>query len=215
MIMKLHFRKNKTSYISNLHRKFKTYISTGYAYFIKYLLQFTGNVRRRAVIAKMEKADIILASPGIKRLSFIALFYRIILKSRYVHSMLYLGEGKIIHTTSRHGVVISKLPRKIYDKNRYTIFRVDHLSEQDREVVIRKALKWQHKKLDHAGLITNIPSKILGLQKPFFRWEKNRIWCSKLVYKSFLAINIELIANEKSENITSEDLSHSPLLKPI
>jgi hypothetical protein len=175
----------------------------------------SGEARRRAVIARLQKADIILASPRISRLSPIALSYRLILRSRYVHSMLYIGNGKIVHTTAKDGVVVSKLPRSIFRRERYTIFRVKNLNPETRDRVIEAALKWRQKKLDYAGLITTIPSRLIGLRKPLLRWEKNRIWCSKLVYKAFSAERIELVPPENSENITSEDLSHSYVVERV
>ncbi|NIT55844.1 MAG: hypothetical protein GWN00_06290 [Aliifodinibius sp.] len=160
----------------------------------------------------MQKADIILASPRSKQLSPTALLYRLVLGNRYVHSMLYIGEGKIIHTTTNRGVIVAKLPRKIYRKDLYTILRVKNLDKLSRDRVVEAALAWKAKKLDHAGLVTNVPARLLGLRKPLIRWEKRRIWCSKLIYKSFLDAGIKLVAQEQTENITSEDLRNSPRL---
>lgn len=172
--------------------------------------RLSGRLRRRATIARMKRADIVLASPRIGQLSLTALLYRLILKSRYVHSMLYIGEGKIIHTTYRHGVVIGKIPKKIYKKDRYSIFRVKSLDSHSRNLVVNECLRWKGMKLDYAGLISNIQSRILGLQKVLLSFEKKRIWCSKLIYKSFLAAGIRLVPENKTENITSEDLASSP-----
>jgi len=175
----------------------------------------SGEARRRAAIARLQKADIILASPRITTLSPIALGYRLFLKSRYIHSMLYIGNGKIVHTTARDGVVVNRLPRSIFRRERYGIFRVKNLDPESRDRVIKTALMWRQKKLDYAGLITTIPSRLIGLRRPLLRWEKNRIWCSKLVYKAFSAENIELVPPEKSEGITSEDLSRSGIVEMI
>ncbi len=176
---------------------------------------FSGDLRRRATVAKMKKADIVLASPRTVRLSPIALAYRLFLRSRYVHSMLYIGNGRILHTTTRHGVVVTRLPRKIFRKDRYATFRVKNLSEPQRERVVQEALKWKDRKLDHAGLVTNVPSKLVGLRKPLLRWEKNRIWCSKLIYRAFLAADVEVVPPDRAQNITSEDLSRSLTVKRI
>ncbi len=175
----------------------------------------SGKYRRQRVVSKMKKGDVILASPKTMRLSPIALIYRILLRSRYVHTMLYIGNSKMIHTTSKHGVIIDKIPKKIYYKERYTIFRVNNLSDLQRERIVGEALKYQHKKLDHAGLITNIPSKFLGFSKPLLRFEKNRLWCSKLIYKVYSSQNIELVSSANMDNITSEDLSQSKILQKI
>jgi hypothetical protein len=163
----------------------------------------------------MQKADIILSSPRTASLSPIAFFYRLLLKSRYVHSMLYLGEGKIIHTTSRHGVVIASLPKKIFRRDRYSVFRVKSLSPVKQEKVVKEALKWKQKKLDYAGLITNIPARLFGMKKAILSWKANRIWCSKLIYKSFLTMGIDLIPGKETEDITSEDIASSPLIERI
>jgi len=175
----------------------------------------SGEARRRAVIARLQKGDIILASPRITTLSPIALSYRLILRSQYVHSMIYIGDGKIVHTTARDGVVVSRLPRSIFRRERYAIFRVKDLDRERRDRVVQEALKWRHRKLDVAGLITTIPSRLIGLQRPLLRWEKNRIWCSKLVYQAFSAEHIRLVPPESSQSITSEDLSRSGMVERI
>jgi hypothetical protein len=175
----------------------------------------SAEARRRAVLARLQKADIILASPRITALSPIALSYRLFLRSRYVHSMLYIGDGKIIHTTARDGVVVSRLPRSIFRRERYALFRVKNLNSEKRDLVVEAALKWWQKKLDYAGLVTTIPSRLIGLRKPLLRWEKSRIWCSKLVYKAFSAEGIKLVPPESAESITSEDLSRSGMVEKI
>lgn len=175
----------------------------------------SGELRRRAVIAKMQKADIILASPRTLRLSLFAFLYRLLLRAQYVHSMLYIGEGKILHTTTKYGVVISPVPHKIYKKDRYTILRAPHLRGEQQAQVVTEALKLRDKRLDYAGLVTNIPARLFGLRKPLVMLEKNRVWCSKLIYQAYFASGIELVAPEYKENLTSEDLSHSPLLEKI
>jgi hypothetical protein len=167
-----------------------------------------GQLRRREVIARMRKGDIILASPKTLSLSLPALLYRLILRSRYVHSMLYIGEGKVIHTTARQGVVVRKVPKQIYKKDRYAIFRVSNLSSEKREKIVAEALKWKDKKLDHIGLITNVPTRLLGLERVLLSFERNRIWCSKLIYEVFSLVGIELVPPGKAGVITSEDMAH-------
>jgi len=182
---------------------------------LKVFDRLSGKLKYKTIIAKIQKADIILASPRTLCLSPIALIYRLFLGSRYVHSMLYIGDGKMIHTTAKYGVVINKVPRKIFKKDQYSIFRVKNLSMEQRENIVNEALKYKNKRLDHIGLITNIPSRLLGLKKPFLRLEKNHLWCSKLIYNTFLVNNIKLVQNEKAENITSEDLSQSQVVEKI
>jgi hypothetical protein len=177
--------------------------------------RMSGDLRRRTVIAKMQKADIILASPRTLRLSPVAFMYRVLLQAQYVHSLLYIGEGKILHTTTKHGVIIAPVPRKIFKKDRYTILRAKHLRAEQRQQVVTEALKLKDKKLDYAGLVTNIPARLFGLRKPLLKLEKNRLWCSKLISQAYSAIGIELIAPDHAENLTSEDLSRSPLLEKI
>jgi len=187
--------------------------------FIEWIKRFfgwlSGNLRRRAFINKLQKGDIVLASPRTARLSPVAMTYRLFLRSKYVHSMLYIGQGQIVHTTTRYGVVVDKLPRKIFRADRYAAYRVRNLGPEERSQVVREALKWRYRKLDHAGLLTNVPSRLLGLRKPILRWERNRIWCSKLIYKVFRTVGIEIVPSEKAENITSEDLSRSPTLERV
>jgi hypothetical protein len=107
------------------------------------------------------------------------------------------------------------VPRKIFKKNRYTILRTPHLRGDQREQVVAKALKMRDKRLDYAGLITNVPARLFGLRKPLVMLEKNRVWCSKLVYQAYSESGIELVVPEHKENPTCEDLSHSPLLEKI
>lgn len=181
----------------------------------RFLGELSGRFRRRAFMSKLEKGDIVLASPRTLRLSPVALTYRLLLRSHYVHSMLYIGQGQIVHTTTRHGVVVDKLPRKIFRSDRYAAFRVRGINSSQRSKVVQEALRWRYRKLDHAGLVTNVPARLLGLRKPIMRWERNRIWCSKLIYKVFKSAGFEIVPHEKAENITSEDLSRSPVLERV
>lgn len=184
-------------------------------WFRRIIGELSGRFRRRAFMNKLQRGDIVLASPRTIKLSPVALTYRLLLRSRYVHSMLYIGQGQIVHTTTRGGVVVDKLPRKIFRSDRYAAFRVRGLKSNQRSKVVHEALKWRYRKLDHVGLVTNVPSRLLGLQKPIMRWERNRVWCSKLIYKAFKAVGFEIVPFEKSENITSEDLSRSPMLERV
>jgi hypothetical protein len=164
------------------------------------------------MLANMVEADIILASPRTLRLSPIALVYRMLLRARYVHSMLYLGQGKMLHTTSRHGVVVSSVPRTIYRRDRYAVFRVPYLRVRERRRVVKEALKFRSKKLDQPALVTNIPSRLLALRRPLIRLEKNRLWCSKLIERAYAAAGVELVTAEKRDTVTSEDLARSQAL---
>ena len=177
--------------------------------------KWSANLKRQNALFRMRKADIVLASPRTTRLSLTALLYRIFLRSRYIHSMLYIGDGKIIHTTARHGVVVGRVPKKIYKKNQYTIFRVKNMDAEKRDQIVAEALKLEGKKLDHAGLITTVPSRLLGLRKALISMEKNRIWCSRLIYQAFHSADIELVPPEKADVITSEDLAHTPYVMKI
>ncbi len=173
---------------------------------------WTGRLRRRRFLGRMQAGDIILASPGTLGLSVPALLYRVFLRSTYVHSMLYIGGGRIIHTTARQGVVTGKAPRKIYKKNRYAVLRVKGLSPEKRGLAVRRALEWEGRKLDHAGLITNVPSRLLGLRRALISMEEERIWCSKLIYQAYASVGVELVPPERADVVSSEDLAHSPLV---
>jgi triphosphoribosyl-dephospho-CoA synthetase len=129
--------------------------------------------------------------------------------------MLYVGDGKMIHTTTRHGVQIDPVPRKIFNKDHYNIFRAKHLRTEKCKQVVDEAMKLRGKRLDHAGLITNIPTRVFGLRRPFLRLEQNRLWCAKLIYRAYSAAGIKLVPPDKAETITSEDLSQSLLLDSI
>ncbi|MFO7891831.1 MAG: hypothetical protein R6V04_16010 [bacterium] len=203
---------NKKKILKVIHKFSDDFIS----FFTQTVNSFSGNLRRRGAIANMKKGDIILARPRTFVLPLVPLIYRLLLRSQYVHSLLYLGRGNIIHTTARYGVKIDKVPRKIYSKSRYTVYRVkDFDPDLQGEQVVKEALKYKNTKLDHAGLITNIPARIMGLKKPLMSFEKNRLWCSKLIYQIYKANHIELVPAKKTGNITSEDLSKSEVLTKI
>lgn len=213
--MKIPFKRKRDFDWKKIAQCTTSVLSFVWTIFLKTFKYLSGELRRRTVIASMLKADIILASPKTLRLSPVALIYRLLLRARYVHSMLYVGDGRMIHTTKKYGVVIDKLPRKIFKKDRYAIFRAKNLNNEQRKSVVKQALLSKNKRLDHAGLITNIPARLFGLRKPFLRLEKNRLWCSKLIYQAYSANGIELVPLDKAGNITSEDLSHSQLLERI
>jgi hypothetical protein len=169
-------------------------------------------MRRAAVLGNMVPADIILASPRTLRLTPVALAYRLFLRSEYVHSMLYVGRGRMVHTTTRQGVVLAPVPRSIYKRDRYTILRAPALGARQREQVVEAALRARGTKLDVSGLVTNIPSRLLGLRKPLLRLERNRLWCSMLIARAYAAAGLNLVPPEQRENVTSEDLRKSPVL---
>ncbi len=195
--------------------RIRTLSSAVWRWLVRSYRYLTGELRRRAVIARLQRADIILASPRALRLTPVALIYRLFLRARYVHSMLYLGDGKVIHTTTRFGVVIAPLPRKIYSEDRYTILRMPDLRPEQAWRVVREALSFRGRKLDQAGLLTNVPARLLGLRRPLLRLERNRLWCSKLIQRAYSAAGVDLVPQARAETITSEDLSRSPLLKKI
>ncbi|MGD9031345.1 MAG: hypothetical protein PVJ69_01430 [Desulfobacteraceae bacterium] len=213
--MRRFFSKRKSIHFEKMVLGFKVSFSEVPSRTIELFGQWSGRLSRQKLLSRMQKGDIVLASPKTLGLSLTALIYRLVLRSLYVHSMLYIGAGNMIHTTARHGVVVTKAPRKIYKKNRYAVLRVENLSAEKRERIVSEALKWEGKKLDHAGLITNVPARLLGLQKALISWEEDRIWCSKLIYQAFLAAGIELVPPEKAHVVTSEDLMHIPHVMKI
>jgi hypothetical protein len=175
----------------------------------------SGRVRRRAVLARMRPADVVLASPRTRGLSLTALSYRLLLGSRYVHTMLYLGDGEILHTTAREGVTIDRAPGKIFDQERYRVLRVPGLDDARRRRVVAAARRLLDHGLDHLALVTNIPSRWFGLPHPLLRAEKNRVWCSKLVHEAFREAGVELLPDGPEGTVTSEDLARSPVLEEV
>ena len=173
-------------------------------------------VRRGAFLTRMEKADVVLASPRLWRLSPTAILYRLLLGSRYVHSMLYVGGGRMIHTTARHGVVVARMPGKVFDRDRYAVYRARHLTAHERKRIVAEALQSLDRKLDHAAVVTNIPSRWFGLWHPLWRLERNRVWCSKLIAEAYDAgAGIELVPEKQAGTITTEDISRSPALERV
>lgn len=178
--------------------------------------RLSATARRRVLLFRMKKADIVLASPRLGRLSPTALMYRLLLGSRYVHSMLYVGKGRMIHTTARRGVVRGRMPRKVFDWDRYAVYRSRDLTASERDRIVQEAVQSLGRKLDHAALVTNIPSRWLGLRHPLWRLEENRVWCSKLIADAYLAgAGIELVPGKHTGTITTEDLSRSPALERV
>jgi hypothetical protein len=213
--MKNPFRREKPFWFKSFWRRIKvawarlrSAVTSAYA-------RLAGRLERQAFVAKLRKADIVLASPRTLQLSAVNMMYRFFLHAKYVHSMLYLGDGKIIHTTSKNGVQIANLPRKIYKRGHYKVVRAKGLTFEQRDMVVEWALKMQGQQIDPAGLITNIPARMLGFKKPFIRMEKNRLWCAKLIYKAYSAAGIELVGQDHAGNVTTEDLNRSRLLKSI
>lgn len=166
-------------------------------------------------MTRMKKADIVLASPRTVHLSLLALLYRIFLRSRYVHSMLYVGRGRILHTTARRGVVVDRLPSRIFRGDRYTIYRARGLTPAQRQAIVDSALKHLAAKLDPLALVTNIPARWLGLPRPLLRLERSRQWCSKLIDTAYRENGMDLVPEDRAGIITSEDLRRSAALERI
>jgi hypothetical protein len=157
-------------------------------------------------------ADIILARPRTLSLSPIAFAYRFLLRADYVHSMLYIGRGKVLHTTSRHGVVVVPTPRTIYKRDRYAILRHPSLTDGDRARVVDNAMQLHGMRLDYPALVTNVPARLAGLRKPLVRLETNRVWCSRLIVRAYADAGVDIVPPDQVEHVTSEDLVRSPLL---
>jgi hypothetical protein len=202
------FRKKKITH------KIIDFFRYRYARFIIFFQILIRKIKRQRIILKLEKGDIILASPRFARLSFIAFFHRVMLGARYVHSMLYIGNGKVIHTTTRYGVVIGRVPGKISSSERYAIFRVKNLTPEQKEQIAKEALKWHKKKLDATGLVRVIPQRLINLPTRSAQ-KKQSVWCSKLIYQVYLSQGIELVPRDQADIIISEDLSKNPLLQRI
>ncbi len=207
--------KRKTSVLKRIFGGVKNAAAFGFGSLVHGLFSVSGRYRRRRLVRQLRRGDVILASPKTLQLSPNALIYRLLLRAKFVHSMLYLGDNKIIHVTARYGVKVDNLPRKIHKPDRYRIYGSVEITEAQRDAILNHALKLQGKKLDHAGLWTNVPTRIFGLKKPLLSFEKNRLWCSKLIQLCYKAADIELVDEKKSANITSEDLSESPVLRRL
>jgi hypothetical protein len=111
---------------------------------------------------------------------------------------------------------VGAVPQKVFDRERYAIYRAESLTADQRERIVAEALQRLDRKLDLAALITNIPSRWFGLRHPLWRLEKNRLWCSKLIADAYRAgAGIELVPEKQAGTITSEDLSRSAALKRL
>lgn len=164
----------------------------------------------------MQPADIVVASPRLRRLSPIALAYRLLLRSKTVHSMLYLGGDRMIHTTSRDGVVMGRLPRKLFDGQRYVVYRVPGLDEAQREAVIAHATAQLERRVDHVSLASNIPSRWLGLRRPLVPSREDRLWCSRLIVEAYrVGAGVELVPGQADETVVTEDIRKSPVVERV
>jgi len=106
------FKRKKKINWKKVKKRFAFFLSKPLNLFFRRYSRISGKVKRQVFISRMKEADIVLANPKIIRLSMFALFYRLFLRSQYVHSMLYIGNERIVHTTAKDGVVIDKVPRK-------------------------------------------------------------------------------------------------------
>jgi hypothetical protein len=108
------------------------------------------------------------------------------------------------------------MPRKVFDRERYAIYRAPNLTAVERERIVSKALESLERKLDHAALVTNIPSRWFGLRHPLWKLEQNRVWCSKLIAEAYLAgAGVELVPEGQAHTIVTEDLSRSAALERV
>lgn len=172
--------------------------------------------RRQVRLASMREGDIVLASPRLRRLSPIALLYRLLLGSQYVHSMLYLGGGRMIHTTARHGVVEGPVPRKLFDGQRYAVYRCPGLDDEQRRAIVAHARASLARRLDHVALVANIPSRWLRLRRPLWRLERDRVWCSQLIAEAYReGAGVELVDKVRAGTIVTEDLAGSDVLERV
>ncbi len=137
------------------------------------------------------------------------------LRSTYVHSMLYIGNGKMLHTTSKHGVVIHRVPGKIFSKKRYAVYRVEGMNRQQKNRVIEEAVKWHKAKIDHIAMFKLIPQRLFGWFRPPLEAENKSLWCSRLIYQAFLKAGIDLLPGRQTDMVVSEDIAGSPVVKRI
>jgi hypothetical protein len=195
-----------------LGRRLARLVTDLWARGIGYVRRLSRRMRRAAVLGNMVPGDIILARPRTLSLSPGALVYRLLLRAEYVHAMLYVGGGRMVHTTTNRGVVIAPVPRTIYRRDRYAVLRHPWLDARQRTRIVEVALERRGTRMDHAGLLSNVPARWLGLRQPLVRLERNRLWCSRLIVQAFAAAGAEAVPPERTENVTSEDLARSPYL---
>lgn len=178
--------------------------------------RWTGRVRRAELVARMQPGDVVVASPRLRRLSPIALAYRLLLRSRTVHSMLYLGGDRMIHTTSRDGVVVGRLPRKVFDGQRYAVYRVPGLDDAQRARIVTHARAQLERRVDHLSLASNIPSRWLGLRRPLVPSREDRLWCSRLIVEAYrVGAGVDLVPDVADETVVTEDIEKSPVVERV
>jgi hypothetical protein len=175
----------------------------------------SGVLRREIMLSGMRKGDIILASPPWYRLSPIAFWYRVLLRSRYVHSMLYLGDRKVLHTTIRRGVVIHRVPRKIARGDRYAILRLKSLYSVNTNRVAVYALAMQSHRVSIVSLIVTIIVRLTGSFESWLKVCRKSLRCSQLIDLAYGTEGMTLVPSRPRETIISQDLMESPFLERI
>lgn len=191
------------------------WIQAGLNKAIGFWRRVTGAVRREILLSGMRKGDIILASPPWYRLSPIAFWYRMLLRSRYVHSMLYLGDRKILHTTIRRGVVIHRVPRKITRRDRYAILRLKAGHSVNMDRVAQYALSMQSNRVSITALIATLVVRLTGSTRFRSKMVRKSLRCSQLIDLAYSTAGMTLVPSRPRETIISQDLMDSPFLERI
>jgi hypothetical protein len=91
--MRQFLRKKKGIHFEQIVLGFKDFFSKVRTRTMALFRQWSGGLRRKKFFSRMDKADIILSSTKTLGLYLTALIYRLVLRSRYVHSMPYLEGG--------------------------------------------------------------------------------------------------------------------------
>ncbi|HHS14185.1 MAG TPA: hypothetical protein ENN03_10530 [bacterium] len=175
----------------------------------------SGVLRREIMLSGMRKGDIILASPPWYRLSPIAFWYRVLLRSRYVHSMLYLGDRTVLHTTIRRGVVIHRVPRKIARGDRYAILRLKSPYSVNTDRVAAYALTMQSHRVSIVSLIAVLIVRLSGSAQFRFKLARKSLRCSQLIDLAYDTEGTTLVPSRPRDTIISQDLMESPFLERI
>lgn len=121
-------------------------------------------------------------------------------RGKYSHAALLIGENEIIEAWQGDGVRM----KKITDWSNVDIFDVPSATPQQWQDAIDFACKQRGKGYDYLGVVRFLTRRD--------RDNPERWFCSELVFASFLAAGVPLLARIKAHEVSPGLLSNSPLL---
>lgn len=164
-----------------------------------YVLPFENNIE--GLKEAIKPGDVLLVS-GISRLSNII---KIVTKSHWSHSTLYIGEGKILEADNiiytKNGLekiersVVIENPIEKYQKYNIRVKRPHQLTEEDLSIILNEAKKYLGKDYDRKNLY-NFLLGFLGFKKFDYRksmGSEGSYTCSALIANLFQSVKYPIL----------------------